>query len=468
MLPWFKGSPATLPPAFLIWLGLAGSWGCSQGPALSLTVNLPQESSLRPIGQVRLRGAVEGELLFDEVRPSPKKGPLPSSQKVRILLPESSRGLKLGLIVEGLSLVTDVPIARGEMEIRLSSEETPWTLDLKPLPFTPTTLAAGQYHSCARTLEGGLGCWGNNDGGQLGNGCSPGSPATIPGFAVATASAPTDMQVATGRSHSCAIRPSTRELSCWGSNILGALGSPGGEMRCGPFPVEAPRLDGGWKSVTAGLDHTCGLSFSNEAYCWGSNAHGQLGLGGASGTSVPTRLPLHDVAMISAGGNHTCALGQNGSVVCWGENSRTQNLPDGGAYFAGVTGQIAGNCGPDSGADVPGPQYVPGLGAGVKAIALGWFHSCALMTTGAIKCWGWNYFGQLGRPAPTDGGSICGVETVTVLDAGADLLVAGGFHTCARLADSGGVRCWGTNDVGALGEPADASVESTTSAVAKK
>ena len=147
------------------------------------------------------------------------------------------------------------------------------------------------------------------------------------------------------------------------------------------------------------------------------------------------------IVPLSAGTFHTCGLTPSGGAMCWGAGGD-------GALGNGLT------------SDSKVPVGVTGLGGGVAAIAAGWYHTCALTTGGAVSCWGDNTYGQLGdgsteeRPAPVP---VAGLST------GVAAIAAGGFHTCALMEATGGVKCWGSNSDGQLGrgtfEPSDTPVD---------
>merc|ERR1712232_1410057 len=86
------------------------------------------------------------------------------------------------------------------------------------------------------------------------------------------------------------------------------------------------------------------------------------------------------------------------------------------------------------------------VGGSVKQLALGMYHSCALLNGGDIKCWGANDYGQLG-----DGTQSRRLRPTTINVGGrVKQLAVGGDHSCAWL-DSGDIKCWGNNSNGQLG-----------------
>lgn len=185
--------------------------------------------------------------------------------------------------------------------------------------------------------------------------------------------------------------------------------------------------------IDAGGFHTCAVFKSGAVQCWGDNGHGQLGQ--APSAIARASLPVNviglssDVVSIAAGAYHTCVVTSAGGVKCWGENEYGQ-LGDGT--------QI----------DHWAPVDAQGLTSGVRAVAAGGHHTCAVMNSGGVKCWGRNTWGALG-----DGTNSSRLTPVDVVGLGEPIrdVTAGGYHTCA-MTESQIVKCWGDNDWGQLGD----------------
>ncbi len=309
-------------------------------------------------------------------------------------------------------------------------------LALMPIPAhaAPTSgvlVAAGFQHTCAVTSGGAAKCWGHNGYGQLGDGSftTSSTPVDVAGLGSAVAG------IGAGFRHSCALT-SGGGAKCWGENFSGQLGNgTSGSFAQSPIPLDVVGLASGVAAIAPGGSHTCALTSDGGAKCWGWNLFGQLGDGGTTSRLTPVDvLGLGSgVAAIAAGQNHTCALTGVGGVKCWGRN---------------LNGQLGDGTTTDRLAAVD----VLGLGSGVAAIAAGLDHTCALTSAGGVKCWGHNYYGQLGDGtfSPTGGSSTSSPVDVSGLGTGAAAISAGGRHTCAHTS-GGGVRCWGNNLSGQLG-----------------
>ena len=196
--------------------------------------------------------------------------------------------------------------------------------------------------------------------------------------------------VSAGLRHSCAVTVSGGAM-CWGVNYGGALGDGTGEEHLGPVHVLG--LGSGVTSVSAGYDRSCGLLGSGGVMCWGTTyGLGPVGVPGLNG----------GVLAISASGSVGCAITAARGVKCWDAHYGPVDIPGlsgvtalatGGPFCAVVeTGGV--KCwGGDYGST---PVDVPGLTGGVRAIDTKGGHGCALMTRGGVKCWGLNSYGQLG------------------------------------------------------------------------
>lgn len=183
--------------------------------------------------------------------------------------------------------------------------------------------------------------------------------------------------------------------------------------------------------VVQGLgNHVCARVNNGTVRCWGANDVGQLGTGSTSAMSaLPVAVTgLSSVAAVATGGFHSCALLTDGTVRCWGQ---------------GTDGQL-GNGGV---ANSSSPVAVSGITDGI-AISAGTYHNCVLRNGGAVSCWGDDSYLQTGSVAAADFPKTKVPFTVTAA-AGASAVYAAGFHTCAVI--SGGVKCWGDNSLGQLG-----------------
>jgi alpha-tubulin suppressor-like RCC1 family protein len=141
----------------------------------------------------------------------------------------------------------------------------------------------GLYHVLARKVDGTLWGWGANESGQIGDETreSRRAPVEIAALGVEVE------EVVAGTSHSCARRRDGT-VWCWGSNQHGELGDGTAVDRGKPAPVVD--LGSGVIEVAAGTSHTCARKKDGEVWCWGFNAHGQLGDGTTEDRTRPVRI----------------------------------------------------------------------------------------------------------------------------------------------------------------------------------
>jgi alpha-tubulin suppressor-like RCC1 family protein len=282
-----------------------------------------------------------------------------------------------------------------------------------------------------------------------------------------------------GVNHTCAISTAGAAY-CWGRNDFGQLGN--GNTTNSNVPVQVLGLTSNVIAISGGNGHTCAIVSGSlaAARCWGRNEFGGLGNGSQTNSSVP--VPVSNSANfvgIAAGGSHSCAWTSSGAAFCWGFGGNGE-LGNGGSAFSMVPSPVSGlssgvaelsagyshtcarltngsvKCWGFGGegrlgnnSDVPSavPVDVLGLSSGVVSHSAGRMHNCVVMNTGEARCWGYNAFGQLGAGnnnnqfAPT---------TVSALGAAVQSVAAGFSHTCFGL-NSGTVHCAGSNEYGQLG-----------------
>lgn len=287
-----------------------------------------------------------------------------------------------------------------------------------------TQVVAGSTFSCVLTTAGAVKCFGANNLGQLGDGTTTASltPVTVSGLGSGV------IAISAGQNYACALTDAGG-VKCWGDNSFGKLGD--GTTTQSSTPVDVVGLTSGVSAIRAAQTHTCALTDAGALKCWGYNQYGQLGDGTTTDSSAPVDVAGLGGAInaIAVGGFHTCAVTSAGATKCWGRNQ-------------------FGQLGDSTTTDSTAPVDVTGLASGVQNISAGNSHSCALTSTGALKCWGSNANGQLGDGTTTDSGSPV---DVVGLGSGVAASSAAGFHSCA-LTTTGGVKCWGQNNGGQLGD----------------
>ena len=193
---------------------------------------------------------------------------------------------------------------------------------------TVTQISAGYDHQCAVDAAGAAYCWGYDGFGELGNGRTGSSNVPVGVVTSGALAGKTLAQVSASWYHTCAV-DTTGAAYCWGENFGDSFGVSGVTQSSVPVPVDTSGVLSGkiLTQLTAGQEHTCALDSTGAAYCWGSDAYGQLGDGSAGGpgpVAVDTSgvLAGKTLTQISAGYGHTCALDSSGAIYCWGDNTQ--------------------------------------------------------------------------------------------------------------------------------------------------
>lgn len=328
-------------------------------------------------------------------------------------------------------------------------------------------ITSGDNHDCAVTAAGGVKCWGSNSAGQLGTGTTSDTlnpPTDIVGLTAGV------IDIAAGFDQTCALTVE-KGVKCWNQR----WNQPG--------LVAVVGLESGVKALDAGYAHSCALMETGHVKCWGWNQYGQLGRGFSSYSVTPVnvaRLPFGSVTDAgevfqrcapTSEGPDGCANAQvaegSGDIAPESPLTPLASLERGGFIVSSAnadhscallrTGVLKcwgrnyrGQLGIGEGTFRIRPVVVDGLSEGVIATATGASHTCALTATKQIKCWGDNRSGQLGdapqkKPRPTPGRAVSGLPADLVA------VTAGPNHSCA-LTGQGGVNCWGINSTGQLGD----------------
>jgi cysteine-rich repeat protein len=315
--------------------------------------------------------------------------------------------------------------------------------------FTPIlALAVGNSSACV-LLTTGVRCWGSNAAGQLGIGNTTSIGDNMGEMPPADIDVGGEVVQLDSRSnYSCVV--TTDDVRCWGSNSNGQLGY-GNLMNRGDQPNEMPTppisINGTAAIIATGGGHTCVVLDDGVTRCWGANNDGQLGYGNTTQIGDgPGEMPASAVNVggvpiqISLGGGYSCAVVENGNVHCWGGNPL-------GSLGQGNTADRGDNPG-----EMPPPATNLGAADAIDISASNSGHTCAVFDDGTLRCWGNNTNGELGYGHTNRIGDQGGEMPPATVNVGGNVIdvEVGDFHTCALL-DTGKVRCWGVNNLGQLG-----------------
>lgn len=266
--------------------------------------------------------------------------------------------------------------------------------------------------------------WGDNSGGQLGDGTTTDSTSPLKIDALSQVKS-----IAAGSNHTLALK-ADGTVWTWGSNSFGQLGD--GTTTDSSTPV---RVLEGVRAIAAGACHCLALKYDGTVWAWGYNADGELGLGGPT-TSDPFGVPtpyqvsnLSHVSAIAAGDFHSLALTSDGTLWSWGSN-------------------VYGQLGNGKNFDRYSPVQVTAAGkpiTSVRAIAAGAYHSLALRSDGTVWAWGYNVHGELGD-GTTKNSNAARQVAISMMAIG-----AGSNHSLALRSD-GALMAWGLNSSGQLGD----------------
>ena len=282
--------------------------------------------------------------------------------------------------------------------------------------------------------------------------------------------------VGAGETHSCALL-TNGTVHCWGSNSEGQLGN--GTKTNSNVPVTVAGVNTAtWLGI--GYFHGCAVGTGGGVQCWGRNIDGELGNGTTAGSTTAVKVSgIRTAKTVAAAYSHSCAVLTSGAVKCWGDNyygqlgngkihtrsttpvsvsgiSTAKSVAVGENFSCALLTSGAVKCwgvgaygqlGNGKNLLSSTPVMVSGINT-ATALAAGQVHSCAVLKGGTVKCWGYNYYGELGN-GTTGGESL---TPITVLGINTATAVRGGyFHSCAMI-DGGGVLCWGNNESGELGD----------------
>ena len=331
-----------------------------------------------------------------------------------------------------------------------------------------TQVVAGHVHTCALLDDGRVQCWGGNEYAQLGIDGWRGHFRQYAEHYTPTPTLTIDLpdgdpvvELAAAHSSTCA-RLASGAVHCWGYAMNGVLGRPS-EVGDGEAPwasfggIVGPESEklAGLGQLRMGVAHGCGLTTEGAVRCWGRDFRGQAGdgqretqykaqsLGDVAPADQDPLTPRTAVGLsagvsqVHVGAEHSCAILDNGMVQCWGSNRYGQ---------LGFAGDYDTDADPHAGWEDTPVELC--LEEPAIDLALGGAHSCALLESGRVQCWGSANHGKLGNgyygvdsPTPV---TVSGLTDVVDIE-------SRHMHTCALTAQ-GQVYCWGLDYYGQLGD----------------
>ena len=315
----------------------------------------------------------------------------------------------------------------GNGTMKTTNNPTPEPAAL-PSGVTVTAVAAGKVHSLAIGSDGKVYSWGYNGFGQLGDGTTFDSSTPL---AITLASGVTATAIAAGSYHSLAIG-SNGTVYTWGSNSSGQLGN--GTTNESDSPAAITLASGVTATAIAGGGaYSLAIGSNGKVYAWGFNSDGQLGNGTTTSSSTPVAITLASgvtATAIAAGAYHSLAIGSDGKVYSWGYNG-------GGELGNGTTTSSST------------PMAIT-LASGVtpRTIAAGTSHSLAIGSNGTVYAWGFNNNGQLGNGTTTMSLTPVAITLASGVTATA---VAAGYAHSLGIGSNGRIYAWGSNSAGQLG-----------------
>ncbi|MDZ4263272.1 MAG: hypothetical protein U1B30_13190 [Pseudomonadota bacterium] len=317
------------------------------------------------------------------------------------------------------------------------------------------SLSTGANHSCAIAITGAshpLFCWGDNSRGQLGDNATL---SNVPQHWWPNSSSQVVVgvvddwgMVATGANNSCGIKAGN-ELWCWGDNSGGQIGNGSIGLPTDP-PFLPTRISGSWLTVAvggaeSGGGHVCAIKSDGTLWCWGKNDKSQLGNGSSSNLTTPTKIgSATSWVSLKAGEQHTCGLRNDNSLWCWGDNSRGQT---GAPQVTTSIPNPADPANPTSVTAFPTTVTSPTKEAKNNRwldVDLGSNFTCGISDVRHLWCWGDNLYRQLTSAIPE---SNTFVPTDIQNSTEWQQLALGQRHGCAIREDANTLNrytyCWG-------------------------